>query len=204
MSTTYEPLPYLSSPSPSAYRPASPFKASQPDSAPALAARENARSKRPLTKIIMYSLPIVSTTVAMIVVLLAYIFILHDWSLDSHHVAINTSAALKNLLAIPQILSSFVSKTSPAVISVYAHQIAARWLKASGSQSQDRPSPAQLGIAISILHGGSIPAWIKAQYYRRTRRNPHWPSLLTQAIVVVGLVLAVSNLVTLFDSVSIE
>lgn len=158
-------------------------------------AQEEARTKRPWLKILLFSLPIVIIITGLAVLLLAYIFIIHKWLRVGS--TIQTSADLQNLLTISQVLSTFVSRSVPVVMSIHAYQLAARWLKTSSSGDQNRPSPSQLGLLITVLQGASIPAWVKATFRRSRLRSP---SILTQAIFLLGLLLVVSNVIAIFDT----
>ncbi|KAF7982208.1 hypothetical protein HWV62_29392 [Athelia sp. TMB] len=209
MSVSYDSAPALSPRRPSSLHSSSSVGQSkeapaEPAESPIVRAMEEARSKRPLLNILLFSVPVVLITVGLALGLLVYIFVVHDWSRDGS--AIQTTADLQNLLTISQILTTVVGKTVSFIITVHVFQLASMWLKASAANDDRRPSPSQLGLLMSILQSGSIVAWLKACVMRARvtkeskRQSLPWPPLLGRAVTVIGLLLVISNGITLLDT----
>ncbi|KAG8907625.1 hypothetical protein FRC01_007615 [Tulasnella sp. 417] len=162
-------------------------------------ARSEAENQGSALFIVLFSLAVVTAVLGP-----ALIFVFNSFERDG--LGVTTSADLQNLLTISQLVTTVVSKSVPVVITVHAYQLAARWLKYSNRRADDRPSPLQFGLLISVIQGANIIAWLKVRWHllrgsEGGKRQVIKPSpILTQSVTVLGLLLIVSNAVLGLDT----
>lgn len=98
------------------------------------------------TAILQVSFAVTLSVIFLSVMLLVYVFVIHQAYIDPHtRTAVISTANLQYIITISGLLSTAVSRTVPAVVTVYAYHVAAVWLRSSEvSGSPNRPSPLQL------------------------------------------------------------
>ena len=102
----------------------------------------SASSKSVLTPILLYSIPTIVLSATVPVVLLLYLFGIHQWERDG--TAFKSSADLQNVLTISQVETNIISYTLPLLVLVIAYRVAAEWLQACNTgDARNRPSPMQ-------------------------------------------------------------
>lgn len=168
-------------------------------------AQQKARSRRPLSKILIYSAVVLLLTILPTAVLLAYIFVIN--TAERFGMVVLSTANLQNVLAVTQVITTVVGKSVGIVCTVFAYYAAAQWLKSSQQpSSRDRPSPLQLGLLISVLQGANVVSWARSRWHisrlssDSKRHTLKIPSVLSRAILVLGVLLVLSNALTACDT----
>lgn len=203
----YQPVSLLSPPPPTRTLPVTPSKEDSNDSLLAAEqAKQQAQSKRPTLKILIVSIIVFILTAGPAILLLVYIFVIHDATRSG--LSVQTTADLQNLLTISQVLTTVVSRTVPVVVSLYGYALAAQWIKVSRQvgAEEERPSPLHLGLLVAALQGANILAWAKSQCFlagitKESRRHTlSAPPILRRAVYVLGGLLLISNVVAGSDT----
>lgn len=117
----------------------------------------HAKKEGPSGAILLVSSAVVLGVVTLSILLLVYIFVINNAHRDRMAVAAITSTAnLQYVITISGLLSTVVSRTVPAVVTVYAYHVAAVWLKSSQIPgSRNRPSPLQY-VLVSLCQGRCV------------------------------------------------
>ncbi|KAF8995980.1 hypothetical protein BDQ17DRAFT_1364875 [Cyathus striatus] len=143
--------------------------------------------------------------VAMIAVLLSYLCVAHQCARSSVNSRILLSTApLGKTLTISQVSSHVAPLAVPLVMGLFSYQLAAQWLKASIHSGQNRPSPMQLGLILSICNGAGIMNLYNGVRYvftgDKSRRNIHAPLILRQSVFFLFLILLLSYIISGADA----
>ncbi|KAG8990418.1 hypothetical protein FRB90_001764 [Tulasnella sp. 427] len=129
-------------------------------------------------------------------------FTLNSYKRDGN--IITTAADMQNLLTVSQIITAIVSKSVPIVVLVHAYQLAARWLESTERKPQDRPTPLQYGLLITLIQGASVPSWLQVYWnlMKPSKRTQTVTTslILTCAATVLGFLPVLSNAVPAFDT----
>lgn len=116
-------------------------------------AKWNAKHDLCKTTIFVTASTVVVGVILLSILLLVYIFGIHNAYRDTTAVAaVISTGNIQYIITISGLLATFVSRTVPAVVVIYGYHVAANWLRNSQlSASQDRPSPLQYVVHPGLL-----------------------------------------------------
>ncbi|KAJ7237712.1 hypothetical protein B0H12DRAFT_1138372 [Mycena haematopus] len=100
-----------------------------------------------------------------------------------------TTAPIGPTLAIIWVLAVLLLRSIPLVAELDSYGLAWAWLEASVDNGHNRPTPFQLGVIMSILHGANFSALcegLKYMYGPTTRASPK-PPILRRAMFTLTL-----------------
>ena len=181
-----------------------------------------AQEKSSIPAIVALSAVVICCVAGLSLTVLLYLFAIHNTSLEG--VVLVSSARLQLVTAITQALSTCVTRVIPIIVSIYAYSIAVEWLAISRMpDSPERPTALQcvpskhvvspylicdlsLGLLMTVIQGAGVFSWIttatqvsrlKRSYQQSSRSVPR---ILRRSISVIGLILLLSCLTSLFDT----
>ncbi|KAF7331789.1 hypothetical protein MKEN_00058900 [Mycena kentingensis (nom. inval.)] len=123
-----------------------------------------------------------------------YIFVAHESAQRGAWIV--TAAPLGSILAIAFILAVFFVLTVPWLLRLLAYSLAWSWLRASVDNGQNRPTPFQLGIVVSAVHGANFSSlWAGLKYlhgFGKDKRTSYKPPILRRAVGMLAFALGLA------------
>ncbi|KAF8955571.1 hypothetical protein BDZ97DRAFT_1926616 [Flammula alnicola] len=147
---------------------------------------------------------VICILLGMIVLLLAYLCVAHKCYTSK--LALISSAPLGKVLTISQVGSHVATASVPIVMGLFSYLLGAQWLQSSSTRSQNRPSPKQLGLLLSICNGANISALFTSLKYLFRGKKSHKvqdiqsPPILRRSILLLALLLTVVYIATAADT----
>ncbi|PPQ66040.1 hypothetical protein CVT26_010796 [Gymnopilus dilepis] len=177
----------------------SPTPPTQPNfySTELMAAQDRASRRRIVGVTCLLSTLIIVALIALDAVFLSYICVMHQCKMV--RLSLVSTAPLGHVLGISQVTSHVAPISVPIVMGLFSYLLAAKWLSSSQTEGQNRPSPMQLGLLLTLCSGANFSALFSSIKYvfgigqpSGNGKAPRHPPILHQSILFLGSLLTVT------------